>query len=240
MIIHGLNKTTLLDYPGRLAAAVFTGNCNFRCVFCQNKSLVLNPSSQPVIPEEEFFDFLKKRKNILQGVCITGGEPTLSPDLPEFASKIKAIGLPVKLDTNGYRPDVIRQMAAEGLVDMIAMDIKNSLTGYAAICGLPDLETEKIIESASFLMNGKIPYEFRTTVVKEYFTEQTFHDIGMWLQGASAYFLQCFQDSSSVLKPGLSSPSRSELDHYRTILSNYMNSVSLRGVDETSTNDRQP
>ena len=135
MIICGLNKTTLLDYPGRLSAVLFLGNCNFRCAFCQNKSLVLEPESQPTILEDEVLYFLKKRSNLLQGVCITGGEPTLSPDLPNFIAKIKAIGLPVKLDTNGYLPDVIQNLLSDKLIDMIAMDIKNSPSGYASKIG---------------------------------------------------------------------------------------------------------
>lgn len=231
MIIHGLNKTTLLDYPGRLAATIFLGNCNFRCVFCQNSSLILNPSSQPVLAEEEVLSFLLKRKNILQGVCITGGEPTLSADLPQFIAKIKAIGLPVKLDTNGYLPDVIHNLIDDGLIDMVAMDIKNSLPGYAKICGLKDMDLSRIEASAACLMQGKIPYEFRTTVVKDYFYEQTFEEIGYWLKGASSYYLQSFRDSETVLSQGLKSPSKEELTQYRNILLKYMNSVSLRGVD---------
>lgn len=230
MIIYGLNKTTLLDYPGRIAASVFLGNCNFRCAFCQNSSLVLHPESQPAIPEEEVLSFLKKRKNILQGVCITGGEPTLSPDLPLFLTKIKAIGLPVKLDTNGYLPDVLQNLISDQLIDMAAMDIKNSLSGYASITGLEQIDLTRIQTSAFLLMQGNIPYEFRTTVVKEYFNEQTFEEIGSWLKGAKCYYLQCFQDSGSVLTPNLSAPSEKELEHYRKILLKYMPSVSLRGV----------
>lgn len=231
MIIYGLNKTTLLDYPGRLAASIFLGNCNFRCVFCQNSPLVLNPGSQPVISEDEILSFLIKRKNILQGVCITGGEPTLAPGLPEFAAKIKAIGLPVKLDTNGYLPDVIQNLISDNLIDMVAMDIKNAPSGYAAVTGFKQIDLNRIQTSASILMEGRIPYEFRTTVVKEFFNDQTFVEIGSWLKGAKRYYLQCFQDSSTVLAPGLSSPSRSELERYREILLKYMPSVSLRGVN---------
>lgn len=231
MIIYGLNKTTLLDYPGRIAASIFLGNCNFRCVFCQNSPLLSESPSEPVIPEEYVLSFLEKRKNILQGVCITGGEPTLSPGLPEFLAQIKAIGLPVKLDTNGYLPDMIQTLISNKLIDMVAMDIKNSLSGYAAVTGLKQIDLNRIQTSASLIMQSSVSYEFRTTVVKEYFNDQTFEEIGIWLQGADHYYLQNFQDSGSVLTPGLTSPSKAALEHYRDILLKYVNSVSLRGVD---------
>ena len=157
MQIHGLNKTTLLDYPGKLACTIFTGNCNFRCAFCQNESLVLDPSSQPVISEEEVFEHLNKRKNILQGVCVTGGEPTLQKDLPEFLRKVKDLGLSVKLDTNGYNPKVMRELAEDGLIDMVAMDIKAEPKGYAAITQIKDIDLDRICDSVDFLIHGKLP-----------------------------------------------------------------------------------
>lgn len=231
MIICGLNKTTLLDYPGRLSAVLFLGSCNFRCAFCQNKSLVLEPESQPSIPEDEVLYFLKKRSNLLQGVCITGGEPTLSPDLPDFIAKIKAIGLPVKLDTNGYLPDVIQNLLSDKLIDMIAMDIKNSPSGYASITGLKHVDLNRIDKSVSIIMQKKIPYEFRTTVVNEYFSEQTFEAVGSWLKGADCCFLQAFQNSDTVITPGLTSPSKEDLESFRNILLKYIPSVFIRGVD---------
>ena len=167
MELFGLQKLSLLDFPEKTACTVFLGGCNFRCPFCQNGSLVLPGAGEPQIDEEEFFAFLKKRAGILDGVCITGGEPTLHKDLPVFAEKIRALGFAVKLDTNGSRPDVLRTMVEAGLVDYAAMDIKNARAKYASTCGLDKLDIGKIEQSAAFLMEGRIPYEFRTTVVRE-------------------------------------------------------------------------
>jgi len=144
MNIYGLNKTTLLDYPGRPACTVFTGNCNFRCIYCHNYSLVLNPPKEALIPEEEIFAFLKKRRGILQGVCITGGEPTVNPGLKDFIIRVKELGYPVKLDSNGYRPEIIRELTDEGLLDMIAMDIKTDRERYPLLTGLGSFDLSKL------------------------------------------------------------------------------------------------
>lgn len=231
MQIHGLNKTTLLDYPEQLAATIFTGSCNFRCPFCHNGDLVLNPSSQPFISEDEIFDFLKKRKGILSGVCITGGEPTLQKDLPIFIKQIKDLGYLVKLDSNGYRPDVLKQLLDDNLLDMIAMDIKSSPKDYAVASGLPSLDIEKIKESVEIIKSSNIDYEFRTTVVKELHNEQTFLDIGDWLKGSRSYALQCYKDSDSVIKHGYHAPSKIDLEHYLSIVQKTIPNTILRGVD---------
>lgn len=231
MQIHGLNKTTLLDYPEHLAATIFTGGCNFRCVFCQNESLVRNPDSQPVISEEEIFAFLRKRRNILQGVCISGGEPTLNSDLSDFIRKIKELGLLVKLDTNGYRPDMIKSLYENKLIDMVAMDIKSTPADYADITGIANLDITPILESVEYLKKCGISYEFRTTIVDGYFTDESITEIGKWLKGCHAYYLQCFQDSDNVLTPGLQSPSKETLLKYREILLSYCEKVELRGVE---------
>ena len=199
MQIKGYNKTTLLDYPEHVAATVFVGGCNFRCPFCHNADLVLNPNMQADIGEEEVLAHLQKRKGILEGVCITGGEPTLQPDLPEFIKKIKGLGYPVKLDTNGYCPDVLEKLLEEGLLDYAAMDIKASKENYAMAAGLPQLDIGKIEESVKLLQNGSIPYEFRTTVVKGIHTIEEFEVIGQWLRGSRGYYLQAFRDSENVL-----------------------------------------
>jgi pyruvate formate lyase activating enzyme len=147
MQIHGFNKTTLLDYPRHLAATVFLGGCNMRCPFCHNSSLVLHPESVPVIPEEDILSYLLKRKNILEGVCITGGEPTLSSKLPDFIEKIRSLGLKVKLDTNGSRPDVLKKLVNDDLINYVAMDIKNSKEKYSLTTGIDNYNTDNITES---------------------------------------------------------------------------------------------
>ena len=231
MQIHGLNKTTLLDYPEQLATTLFTGSCNFRCPFCHNSDLVLNPSSQPLISEEEVFDFLKKRKGILSGVCITGGEPTLQKDLHTFIEKIKDLGYLVKLDSNGYRPTILKQLLDDHLLDMIAMDIKSSPKDYAFASGLPTLDIRKIEESVDLIKSSDIVYEFRTTIVKELHDEQTFLDIRDWLKGSRSYALQCYKDSDSVIKQGYHAPSKKDLEHYLSIVQESIPTAILRGVD---------
>lgn len=230
MQIHGLNKTTLLDYPGIVASTIFTGACNFRCPFCQNADLVLNPSSQPLISVEEVLSHLRKRKGIVEGVCITGGEPTLQSDLESFISSIKEIGLKVKLDSNGYRPDVIRNLYEKGLIDYVAMDIKSSPSHYAKAAGI-DVDVSLIKESVSYLMHSGIEYEFRTTVVRELHTREDFEEIGMWLKGCKRYFLQGYEDSDRVICPGFSAYSKGELEEFVTLLKKTIDEVSIRGVE---------
>ncbi len=231
MKIYGLNKTTLLDYPGRVAATIFLGGCNFRCPFCQNSSLILDPGSQPEIPEEEVLSFLKKRKGILEGVCVTGGEPTLSPELPAFLKKIRTLGYPIKLDTNGTRPKLLKSLAEQELIQMTAVDIKACPDNYPSLCGMlhPDLNAVK--ETVEFLKNGTLDYEFRTTVVRELHSEKDFIEIGQWLSGAKAYYLQAYRDSGEVLQPGFSSYTREELMYFREILKRTIPLVEIRGID---------
>ncbi|MCR4960098.1 MAG: anaerobic ribonucleoside-triphosphate reductase activating protein [Lachnospiraceae bacterium] len=230
MDIHGLNKTTLLDYPGRVASTIFAGACNMRCPFCQNADLVLDPASQPLISEEEVLAHIRKRKGIITGVCITGGEPTLQKDLLDFMRKIKDIGMDIKLDSNGYRPEVLRQVIDEGLADYIAMDIKSSPAGYERAAGVP-IDMSRIRESISLIMGSGSEYEFRTTVVRELHDEETFEDIGELIKGAERYFLQSYVDSDRVILPGFSSYSKEELEKYCNILHKYVKTVSIRGVD---------
>lgn len=231
MQINGFNKLTLLDYPGHLAATIFLGGCNMRCPFCHNASLVTKVSTQPVIPVEEVFATLAKRKGILEGVCITGGEPTLYPDLPELVKEIKALGFRVKLDTNGTKPSMIKALVQDKLIDYIAMDIKNSREKYRVTSGNDSLELNLIEESVEFLMSAPIPYEFRTTVVKEYHTREDMLSIGEWLKGAEAYYLQSYRDSEDVIAPGLNSHSKETLNEFVRILVPFIRQVSLRGVD---------
>lgn len=230
MQIHGFNKTTLLDYPGIVAATIFTGGCNFRCPFCQNADLVLNPNSQPLISEEEVLTHLSKRKGITKGVCITGGEPTLQKDLPDFIKKIKELGLLVKLDSNGYRPEIIEELIEDNLLDYIAMDIKSSITGYSRVAGV-DVDTEKIRKSISLIMNSGVPYEFRTTVVRELHNTETMKDIATLITGADRYYLQGYEDSERVIMPGFTSYSKEELEEFLPYFGGKIKNVSIRGVD---------
>lgn len=231
MQIYGFNKLTLLDYPGHLAALIFLGGCNMRCPFCQNASLVINPTAQPIIPEEEVLALLEKRKNILEGVCISGGEPTLYPDLPDFIRRIKAYGYQVKLDTNGLNPTMIKSLLQDKLIDYIAMDIKNSKDKYAITSGISNIDTNKIEKSIALLLSSSIDYEFRTTIIKELHTKEDILSIGKWIKGAKAYYLQTYKDSGDILSPGLSSHSKETLTTYVTLLAPYVQHVSLRGVD---------
>ena len=241
MKIHGLNKLTLLDYPGHMACLIFTGACNYRCPFCHNASLVLNPNSQPAISEEEIFAFLQSRKGILEGVCISGGEPTLQADLPKFIRKIRTMGFHVKLDTNGSRPGILKALLEEGLLDYVSMDIKNALKKYLSTIGIPEsvsgfnnLITDSVRQSAELLMQSSIPYEFRTTVVKELHSEEDLLSIGKWLNGANAYYLQSFRDSETLVGASLGQFHAYEPEQmraFRDMLKPYFETVEVRGID---------
>lgn len=230
MQIYGLNKTTLLDYPEHLAATVFTGGCDFRCPFCHNGLLVTQPSSQPRIEESAFFDFLKKRKHIIQGVCITGGEPLLQKDIKEFILEIKKYDLLVKVDTNGYHPTVLSDLLSCGIIDYIAMDIKTSLPHYELVTGFSAIDKSKIVQSVELLKNTSIAYEFRTTVVKELHSKEDFELISEWLLGCNNYFLQAFEASEHVLTSGFHSYSKAELETFLSIVQLKIPHASLRGI----------
>lgn len=231
MIIHGLQKLTLLDYPGHTACTVFTGGCNYRCPYCHNAALVVDPHSQPVIPEEEIFSFLNKRRGLLDGVAITGGEPTLLPDLPEFMAKVKDLGFAVKLDTNGTNPAMLRRLTAEKLVDYVAMDIKTCPERYAAVTGIPGCSTKAVEESVALLMGGETDFEFRTTVVRDLHTAEDMERIGRWIAGAPRYFLQAFKDSGGLLQEGLSGYNRAEMEALAALVRPHVPSVEIRGID---------
>ncbi|WP_310605192.1 anaerobic ribonucleoside-triphosphate reductase activating protein, partial [Anaerosporobacter sp.] len=229
--IHGFNKTTLLDYPKHLAATIFLGHCNFRCPFCHNSSLVLSPDMQPTLDTSEVLDTLKKRRAILEGVCITGGEPTLSKDLPSFIEAIKDIGLKVKLDTNGSNPLMLEQLLSCQLLDYVAMDIKNSRERYAETIGIENYPLETIDASIALIKNSSIPYEFRTTIVQEFHSLDDLLAIGKWLEGSKEYYLQLFLDSGDILSPGLHAPTRETMLEYQQALLSYFNTVGIRGMD---------
>ena len=231
MNIYGYQKTTLLDYPGLVATTIFTGGCNFRCPFCHNADLLINADNNSMVSENEIFNFLNKRKNVLSGICITGGEPTLQPDLKDFISKVRTLGYKIKLDTNGYCPDVIYSLIEDKLLDYIAMDIKSGISNYSKVSGIPNLNIQKIKESISIIENSGIDYEFRTTVVSELHSEQDFLEIKEMLSSISPYFIQSFKDSGNILTFGLSSCDTETLNKYLTIVKSKLPNSHLRGVE---------
>ncbi len=231
MQIHGLNKTTLLDYPGRVAATIFLGSCNFRCPFCHNKDLVLYPSSQPVLPYEDILQFLKRRYGILTGVCISGGEPTLHADLPALIKDIKKLGYLIKLDTNGSNPQMIQTLYSQHLIDFVAMDIKTCPLDYANVTDVSSVNMDYIYESVDYLMHSGIDYEFRTTVVKELHNVNTFQQIANWISGCKDYYLQSYKNSDTVIHKGFHSYTKEEMLIFVDILKNHMEHVSIRGID---------
>ncbi|SFH80904.1 pyruvate formate lyase activating enzyme [Pseudobutyrivibrio sp. OR37] len=230
MLILGLQKTTLLDYPGKIASTIFTGGCNFKCPFCHNKDLVFPPKDAFAFTEEEIFEHLLSKKKILDGVCITGGEPTLHKDLPEFIKKIKDLGFLVKLDSNGTNPDMLAALIESKLVDYIAMDIKTTKEKYNDIACMNSFDIAPIDASVSLLLEGKIDYEFRTTVMAECHTVTDMEAIGQWLKGARAYYLQSYRESEQVINPIFSSPSLETLEQFIDVLKPYIPNTQLRGV----------
>ncbi|MBO4847624.1 MAG: anaerobic ribonucleoside-triphosphate reductase activating protein, partial [Clostridia bacterium] len=205
MEINGIQKLTLLDYPGKVACTVFLAGCDLRCPFCHNSEL-WSASAPAVMDDAELLSFLGKRRGMLDGVAFTGGEPTLRPDLPDVMRRIKELGFAVKLDSNGMRPQTLRALVREGLVDYIAMDVKNDLPRYAATCGRQDMDPGPIRESIEFLLSGAVDFEFRTTVVRELHDRTSFENIGRMIEGAPKYFLQPFADRETVLFSGFSAP----------------------------------
>ena len=227
MQIKGLQKTTLLDYPGQVACTVFTGGCNFRCPFCHNASLVLAPNAVDSIPENEFFAFLSKRKGILDGVCVTGGEPLLQNDIIPFLERIRSMGFKIKLDTNGSFPQRLEEIISLGLVDHIAMDIKNSPEKYGITSGASCLD--QVLESIQLIMESGISYEFRTTVVRELHEIEDIEEIGKLISGAEQYFLQAFKDSDELIGEGFSAYSDEEMEQLLSVVLKYVPSARIRG-----------
>ncbi len=231
MRIYGMEKLSLVDFDGKVACTLFTGNCNFRCGFCHNSPLVLDYKFLPEIDESEVFAYLNKRKGILEGVCISGGEPTLEKDLPLFIEKVKDLGYAVKLDSNGTNPELIKSLFENGLIDYLAMDIKNNKEDYAKIIGFDKYDTKKVEKSVDFLLNGKFPYEFRTTLINEFHKKENVALIGEWIKGADKYFLQKFKNSESCISQNLSAVDDKTVLEFRDILQNNVKKVFLRGYD---------
>ncbi len=235
-MIAGLQKMTLLDFPGKVACTLFLQGCNFRCPFCHNSDL-LPHKGEECMTEEAFLKFLESRKGLLDGVAITGGEPTGQPGLPELIGKIKALGFAVKLDTNGTNPKMLTDLVEAGLVDYVAVDVKNSPEKYAETVGLPSLKLDKIAESLAFLISSEVDYEFRTTLVAQFHTEKDVEAIGQWLTSLvpgkkpKKLFLQSFVDRDSVVFSGLSAPSAEQIATFAEILTPYVETVAVRGVE---------
>ena len=230
MEIKGLQKLTLLDFPGHTACTVFTAGCNFRCGFCHNAPLVTNICDDH-IKEEEFFAFLNTRKGILDGVAITGGEPLLQKDIIPFMEKIKALGFMIKLDHNGTMPEKLEEIIKRGLVDYVAVDIKNSPEKYAVTAGLFAFDITPVKKTVDLLINGSVDYEFRTTVTRELFDEADFEAIGKFIKGAKRYFIQSFKDSGDLIeKDYFSACEKQSLEKFASIAGKYVSNVSLRGV----------
>ncbi len=236
MKLYGLQKMTLLDFPGRVACTVFLGGCDFRCPWCHNYELAVG-SAEPVMDEEEFFAFLKKREGLLEGVAVTGGEPCLSRELPAFLRKIREMGFLTKLDTNGAHPELLEQILREGLADYVAMDIKNSPGKYLLTAGLTGSEAQqeallgRVRRSIRLIMELAPDYEFRTTVIRQFHEEQDFAEIGEMICGARRYFLQSFTDRDTVPYGGFSAPGADELQRYAAQARRFVPDVQTRGTD---------
>ena len=231
MKIQGIQRVSLLDFPERIACTVFTCGCNFRCPFCHNASLAVPQEEKSGQMEEEaFFTFLASRRNKLDGVCISGGEPLLQEDIASFIVRIRDMGFAVKLDTNGSMPERLKELLDADLLDYVAMDIKNSPEKYARTTGMSNPPVDKIRESVNLLISGTVPYEFRTTLVKEFHAADDIAKIGRWIQGAKQYYLQEFVDSGNLIGENLHACTREEQEFFCRTAAEYVPSVQLRGV----------
>ena len=229
MKILGFEKMSLVDFDGLVSATLFTGGCNFKCGFCHNSPLVSSYKDLPEIPQDDILAYLKKRQGILDGVCVSGGEPTLNNDLPDFIEKIKNLGYKVKLDTNGTNPDMIKQLFNDGLVDYFAMDIKNDKKAYAKIIGFDAFDTAKVEKTVEFFLTAPVKYEFRTTLVNEFHTKENMINIGKWIKGADKYFLQKFKENENCIEQGFSPVEEEKAKEFIEILTPYIPTIKLRG-----------
>ena len=231
MDFSGFEKLSLLDYDKHIASSLFVAGCDFRCPWCHNSSLVVDPASAPSIPWEDILSFVRKRRGVIEGVCITGGEPTLMPDLMEKIAELKSLGYLVKLDTNGSRPSVLRRALESGLIDYVAMDIKNAPSRYARTAGLPALDIRPIEESVSLLLSGGVDFEFRTTIVEEFHDEEAMKEIRDWIKGAPRYFLQRYIDGPNCIHSGFHMVEKEKASAWLALLSGYVGAALLRGYD---------
>ena len=231
MRISGLQKLAMVDFPGKLAATVFTGGCNLRCPFCHNAPLVNRVAETPELSEEEVLAFLKSRKGLLDGVVLSGGEPLLQHDAADFLKKVRELGFAVKLDTNGCFPQVLADILQQELVDYVAMDIKNCREKYAQTVGIPGFDITPVEESVRLLQNSGINFEFRTTVVKKFHTAADIQAIGKWCQGAPHYFLQQFVDSGDLVGVGCEALDPLEVKAFADLMRPFLGEVGVRGID---------
>ena len=229
MDIQGLQKMTLLDWPGKVACTVFLGGCDFRCPFCHNAEL-LEGDLPAALTQGELLDFLRRRRGLLDGVCVTGGEPLLRADLAGLLEEVKALGYPVKVDTNGSHPARMVELWERGLVDYVAMDVKNSPDRYPETAGVPGLDLGPIRESIAWLLEGHVDYEFRTTAVRQFHDGDSFRAIGGWIRGAARYYIQNFTDRDTVAFAGLSGFDKEELEGFAGLVAPCVEHVELRGV----------
>ena len=230
MKIYGIQKLTLLDFPGKTACTLFTGGCNFRCPFCHNAPLVTAlTAGEEGITEEEVFSYLRRRKGVLDGVCITGGEPLMQPETEFFIKRIKALGYLVKLDTNGSFPQRLEQLVRKDLADYVAMDIKNCPQHYGETAGIENFDISPIQKSIDFLKEGHVDYEFRTTLVRQFHTAEKMAELAAWIQGDSKYYLQNFKDSGHVIASGLSGFTGEELRQLLAAVKQCLPRAEVRG-----------
>ncbi len=229
MLISGLEKMSLVDYDGFVSATVFTGGCNFRCGFCHNSPLVLDYNELPHILEDEVLEYLRKRQGLLDGVCISGGEPTLQKDLPEFIEKIKKMRYSVKLDTNGTNPDLVKTLWENKLVDYFATDIKTDKENYHKVIGFSKYDTKNVEKTVNYFIENNVKFELRTTLIKEFHTPLVMENIGKWIKGTKKYFLQKFIDNENCIKKGFSEIDKQTAEEYKTLLEKYVPNTNLRG-----------
>ena len=230
MVFHGFQKMTMLDFPGYVACTVFTPGCNFRCPFCHNSLLVTKLNENEMYSEDEILTYLKKRKGVIDGICISGGEPLMHDDIFDFVKKVKETGMLVKIDTNGSFPDKLKKLIDSGNIDYVAMDIKNCPEKYSVTTGIQDFDFSPVRKSIELLLEGRIAYEFRTTVVKELHTPQDMVEIGELIKGADRYFIQHFIESESNIQQGLTPLDREEMENLRNSVVRFVKNAELRGI----------
>lgn len=230
MKFNGFQRLTLLDYPGKVACTLFTAGCNLRCPFCHNASLVTHIDNTNIYNKEEILSYLGKRQGILEGVCISGGEPLMQTEIENFIKEVKALGYSIKLDTNGFYPDKLISLVEKGLIDYVAVDIKNSYSKYAKTTGIENLDLSPLKRTVEFLLSGKVDYEFRTTIVEGLHTEADILDIGKTIKGAPRYFLQNFVDSGDLIGEGLCAISLENMKKMQKIAAQFVPNAEIRGI----------